>query len=97
MASNVESKCKVRIWTSNQVSKDLKLTMANYTMSKNIDKMRTTVKDQQMFGRATSLKKKEASDEIATSLERRSKSELEIVEVVCLDQSRNEIKIVCLS
>ena len=82
MASDVERKCKVsdaisqctvRVRISNQVSKDLELTMANKTMSKAIDKMSATVKDQEMFGRAMSLEKKEASDEIATSLERQSK------------------------
>ena len=75
MASSVESKCKVR--SSNQVSKHLELTMTNETMSKAFDKTSVTVKDQEMFGRATSLAKKEASDEIAMSLERRLKSELE--------------------
>ena len=76
MASDVESKCKVR--TSNQVSKDLELTMANETMSKALlDKMSATVKNQEMFGRVMSLEKKEARVEIATSLERRLKSGLE--------------------
>ena len=75
MVSDVESKCKVR--TSNQVSKDPELTMANETMSKAIDMTSATVKDQEMFGRAMSLEKKDASDEIVTSLERRLKSELE--------------------
>ena len=59
--------------------------VATLAMSKAINKIRTTVKDQEMFGRATSLEKKEASYEIAMSLERRSKSELETVEVVCLN------------
>ena len=91
MASDVESKCKVR--TFNQVSKDLELTMANETMSKAIDEMSATVKDQEMFGRAMSLEKKEAaeaSDEIATSLERRLKSKLETAkrDRSCMFESR---------
>ena len=69
--------------------------VAALAMSKAIDKISATVKNQDMFGRATSLEKKEASDtEIATSLERRLKSELEIVEVVCFSRSQNEIEVI---
>ena len=75
MATDVESKCKVR--TYNQVSKNLELTMANETTSKAFDKISATVKDQEVFCRVMSVAKKEASDESATSLERRLKSELE--------------------
>ena len=62
MASKVERKCK--IWTSNLTSKDLEWTMANKTMSKTIDDISATIKDQGKFGQATSLEEKEASDEV---------------------------------
>lgn len=76
MVSNVERKCNV--WASNQVSKDLNLTITNEIMSKVIDKISVTVKVQERFGQAMSLEKKEARDEIQNL---RLKSGLETVEV----------------
>ena len=61
--------------------------VAGFAIGKAIDKISATVKNQEMFGRATSIEKN------TTSLERLSKSELETVEAVCLNRSRNKIEV----